>query len=43
VFRQILKPTYDESVVAQINDVTAKKGKGDLETLLFSGNTWEVE
>jgi 2-oxoglutarate ferredoxin oxidoreductase subunit beta len=43
VFRQIIKPTYDEGVTAQINDITAKKGEGDLEKLLFSGNTWEIE
>lgn len=42
VFRQLLKPTYDESMVQQIEQVTKKKGKGDLNKLLFSGNTWEV-
>ncbi|MCF6270977.1 MAG: 2-oxoacid:ferredoxin oxidoreductase subunit beta [Melioribacteraceae bacterium] len=43
VFRQIRKQTYDEAVNEQIDIVTAKKGEGDLESLLFSGNTWEVE
>ena len=43
VFRQIRRQTYDEAVVEQIENVTAKKGEGDLESLLFSGNTWEVE
>ncbi|MDA3861114.1 MAG: 2-oxoacid:ferredoxin oxidoreductase subunit beta [Melioribacteraceae bacterium] len=43
VFRQIRRQTYDEAVVEQIDAVTAKKGEGDLESLLFSGNTWEVE
>jgi hypothetical protein len=38
----VLKPTYDEGVEAQINAVKAKKGEGDLEKTLFSGNTWEV-
>jgi 2-oxoglutarate/2-oxoacid ferredoxin oxidoreductase subunit beta len=42
IFRQVLKPTYDEGVEAQINAVIAKKGEGDLEKTLFSGNTWEV-
>jgi 2-oxoglutarate/2-oxoacid ferredoxin oxidoreductase subunit beta len=42
VFRQVLKPTYDEGVEAQINAIKAKKGEGDLEKILFSGNTWEV-
>ncbi len=43
VFRQIHRETYDEAVSRQINDITDKKGEGDLESLLFSGNTWEVE
>jgi 2-oxoglutarate ferredoxin oxidoreductase subunit beta len=43
IFRQILKPTYDGGVEAQINHITEKKGEGTLEKLLFSGNTWEVE
>lgn len=43
VFRQILRPTYDEGVSQQIKAVVDKKGEGDLEALLFSGNTWEVE
>ena len=42
VFRQVIKDTYNEALENQIKDVTAKKGKGDLESLLFSGNTWEV-
>ncbi len=42
VFRAINKPTYDEGIVNQINDVKLKKGEGDFEKLLFSGNTWEV-
>ncbi len=43
VFRQIKRETYDEAVTRQIEAVTDKKGEGDLESLLFSGNTWEVE
>lgn len=42
IFRQINKPTYDEGVTEQISKITEKKGKGDLEKVLFSGNTWEV-
>jgi len=42
VFRQISKPTYDEGVEAQIENVTKLKGKGDIEKVLFNGNTWEV-
>ena len=42
VFRQIFKPTYDEGVETQIESVTKQKGKGDIEKVLFSANTWEV-
>jgi 2-oxoglutarate ferredoxin oxidoreductase subunit beta len=42
VFRQIFKPTYDEGVEIQIGNVTDLKGKGDIEKVLFNGNTWEV-
>ncbi len=42
IFRQISKPTYDESVEEQINQVKKLKGEGDLEKMLFSGNTWDV-
>lgn len=43
VFRQILKPTYDGGVQSQIDQILERNGEGDLEELLFSGNTWEVE
>ena len=42
IFRQISKATYDGEVEEQIHTVTDKKGKGDLEKVLFAGNTWEV-
>jgi len=42
IFRQISRPTLDGEMQAQIEAVTAMKGKGDLEKILFSGNTWEV-
>ncbi len=42
VFRQISKPTYDEGVENQIKNVRQLKGEGDLEKVLFNGNTWEV-
>ncbi len=43
IFKDIRIETYEEAVVNQIDEVTKMKGKGDLEELLFSGNTWEVE
>jgi 2-oxoglutarate ferredoxin oxidoreductase subunit beta len=42
VFRQINKPTYNEEMEAQINNVTEKRGTGKLDRILFSRNTWEV-
>jgi 2-oxoglutarate/2-oxoacid ferredoxin oxidoreductase subunit beta len=42
VFRQYFKETYDEAIKAQINKIIEKKGKGDLEKVLFGANTWEV-
>lgn len=34
--------TYNDDLVKQINDVTAKKGPGKFKDLLFSGETWKV-
>jgi 2-oxoglutarate ferredoxin oxidoreductase subunit beta len=34
--------TYDDDLVKQINEVTAKKGKGKFKDVLFSGETWKV-
>lgn len=42
VFRQLIKPTYNSEMENQIMAIKEKKGEGDLEKLLFSGNTWEV-
>jgi 2-oxoglutarate/2-oxoacid ferredoxin oxidoreductase subunit beta len=42
VFRQIFKQTYDAGIEEQINEVKSKKGEGDLEKVLFSGNMWTV-
>lgn len=43
VFRQYFKETYDGGIANQIKYVKEKKGEGDLEKVLFGGNTWEVE
>lgn len=42
VFRQVIKETYDEGIERQIQQVTGKKGKGNLEKMLLGGNIWEV-
>jgi 2-oxoglutarate ferredoxin oxidoreductase subunit beta len=43
VFRQYFKETYDGGIANQIKNVIEKKGEGDLEKVLFGGNTWEVD
>ncbi len=42
VIRQEEKETYEDSLHAQIEALTAARGKGDLKKLLFSGNMWDV-
>jgi 2-oxoglutarate ferredoxin oxidoreductase subunit beta len=42
VFRSIEKPTYEEMLDLQQTQAVAKKGKGDLNALLNSGDTWMV-
>ena len=42
IFRQVEKPAYEEDLQSQIETIKSKRGEGDLEKLLFSGNTWEV-
>lgn len=43
VFRAIEKPTYDEMVDAQVKEAIKKRGEGDINQLLNSGDTWEVK
>lgn len=42
VFRQYFKETYDKGIETQIDLITKKKGKGDLEKTIFGSNTWKV-
>jgi 2-oxoglutarate ferredoxin oxidoreductase subunit beta len=42
VFRAVEKPTYESLLSAQVEEATAKRGRGDLEALLQSGDTWTV-
>lgn len=37
------RPTYDEGVNAQVNEVIERKGVGDLDALLRGPETWTVE
>ncbi len=43
IFRAIERPEYGDLARRQIEDVSKKKGAGDLATLLRSGVTWTVD
>ncbi len=43
VFYREERPTYEDLLHRQIAEVTARKGKGDLQALLQSGDTWVIE
>ncbi len=42
IFRAIIKPTYDEMMDQQIQDVIKTKGKGSLKDLIYGSSTWTV-
>jgi 2-oxoglutarate ferredoxin oxidoreductase subunit beta len=43
VFRSVDAPRYDVLINGQIDEAIQKRGKGDLEALFNSGDTWTVE
>ncbi|MGK0289571.1 MAG: 2-oxoglutarate ferredoxin oxidoreductase subunit beta [bacterium] len=43
LFRQVDRNAYDQVVEKQTQDVLEKKGKGNLQELLNSGDTWDIE
>lgn len=43
VIKKVEAPTYEEGFHFQLNAVKEKKGEGDMEKLLRSGNIWEVK
>lgn len=43
VFLDIDRPSYEDELDGQVKSAKEKKGEGDLEKLLFSGNTWEIK
>ncbi len=43
VFRAVASPVYSELLQAQVDGAIAKKGAGNLEALLRSGDTWMVD
>jgi 2-oxoglutarate ferredoxin oxidoreductase subunit beta len=42
VFRNIVRPVYDELMAEQLVTATEKRGVGDLAELLHSGETWTI-
>ncbi len=42
VFRNIVRPVYDELMAEQLETAVAKRGAGDLAELLHSGETWTI-
>jgi 2-oxoglutarate ferredoxin oxidoreductase subunit beta len=42
VFRDVERPVYDELMAEQIATATEKRGAGELEALLHSGETWTI-
>ncbi len=42
VFRDIVRPVYDELMAGQLETATEKRGPGDLAALLHSGETWTI-
>ena len=43
VIRNISRPTLDAMIAAQLEQAVAARGRGDLQMLLDSGETWTVE
>jgi 2-oxoglutarate ferredoxin oxidoreductase subunit beta len=43
VFRAVDRPRYDVMINDQIELATSERGKGDLDKLFASGDTWDVE
>ncbi|MCC6864677.1 MAG: 2-oxoacid:ferredoxin oxidoreductase subunit beta, partial [Ignavibacteria bacterium] len=43
VLYKVNKPVYETQMEEQIENSISKLGKGSLENLLFSGNTWEIK
>jgi 2-oxoglutarate ferredoxin oxidoreductase subunit beta len=43
IFRAVNRPTYDDIVNKQLDDVVKAKGKGKLEELFASDDTWVVQ
>ncbi|HEX9467805.1 MAG TPA: 2-oxoacid:ferredoxin oxidoreductase subunit beta [Acidimicrobiia bacterium] len=43
VFRDVVRPTYEDEMQQQLVNAVERQGPGDLEKLLGTGATWEVD
>ena len=43
IFRQVQRPTYEEMLMAQIDNAIQRGGPGKLTSLLGEGTTWVVD
>jgi 2-oxoglutarate ferredoxin oxidoreductase subunit beta len=43
IFRAFERPTYEDMLEGQIETAISKRGAGDLEKLIYSGDMWTVE
>jgi len=43
IFRTVERDTYEDMMQAQIDAAITKQGRGSLEKLIHSGDTWVVE
>jgi 2-oxoglutarate ferredoxin oxidoreductase subunit beta len=43
VLRAVDAPAYEDSVNEQVQQIIAKKGRGDLGKLLHGPETWEIK
>ncbi len=42
VFRDVITETFEEAVLGQINESIEQRGRGNLQKLFNSGETWKV-
>jgi 2-oxoglutarate ferredoxin oxidoreductase subunit beta len=42
VFRDVASATFEEAVRGQLDEAVKQRGRGDLQKLLHSGDTWTV-
>jgi len=43
IFREIIRPTYDDMLDAQVQEAIKRKGKGELKELIYGRDTWTVQ